>query len=145
MPLVVIIDRESASASEIFAGAIRDNHRGQIVGEQSFGKGSVQGIYQLSKKQLGVKLTTSLFYSPSGQGYNHVGVSPHFMVHQAARPIVAPTYPHIGSAADEISVASAEREMKLQKPETLAKDIFLETAIYVLRPESAPAPEIASQ
>ena len=143
VPLVVIIDRESASASEIFAGAIRDNRRGQIVGEQSFGKGSVQGIYQLSRKQLGVKLTTSLFYSPSGQGYNHVGVSPHFTVRQAARPIIAQTAAAVGNEAAEISITSVERGITLQKPETPTKDMFLETAIHVLRPENSPAPEIA--
>ncbi len=51
VPLVVLIDGESASASEIFAGAIRDFHRGRIVGSTSYGKGSVQGIFPLKPGQ----------------------------------------------------------------------------------------------
>ncbi len=64
MPLVVMIDQDSASAAEIFAGAIRDHHRGTIVGVRSFGKGSVQGIFPLEDSNAGVRLTTAKFYSP---------------------------------------------------------------------------------
>ena len=53
VPLVVIIDQDSASAAEIFAGAIRDHHRGTIVGVRSFGKGSVQGIFPLEDSNAG--------------------------------------------------------------------------------------------
>ena len=49
MPLVVMIDQDSASAAEIFAGAIRDHHRGTLVGVRSYGKGSVQGIFPLDR------------------------------------------------------------------------------------------------
>ena len=59
MPLVVIIDQDSASAAEIFAGAIRDHHRGTIVGVRSFGKGSVQGIFPLEETSAGIRLTTA--------------------------------------------------------------------------------------
>ena len=76
MPLVVIIDQDSASAAEIFAGAIRDHHRGTIVGVRSFGKGSVQGIFPLDESNAGVRLTTAKFYSPNGRPYSRVGVEP---------------------------------------------------------------------
>ena len=66
VPLVVLIDGDSASASEIFAGAIKDNNRGTIVGSTSFGKGSVQGIFPLGFAGAGIRLTTAKFYSPSG-------------------------------------------------------------------------------
>ena len=56
VPLVVLIDRDTASASEIFAGAVRDNGRGTIVGERSYGKGSVQGIFPLTASRAGVRL-----------------------------------------------------------------------------------------
>src|SRR6185369_6962968 len=56
VPLVVLIDGDSASASEIFAGAIRDHHRGTIVGHRSYGKGSVQGIYPLNALNAGIRL-----------------------------------------------------------------------------------------
>ena len=87
MPLVVIIDQDSASAAEIFAGAIRDHHRGTIVGVRSFGKGSVQGIFPLEESNCGVRLTTAKFYSPAGHPFSNVGVAPDITVHMVARPI----------------------------------------------------------
>ena len=82
MSLVVLIDEESASASEIFAGAIHDHRRGTIVGNQSYGKGSVQGIFPLRIGQAGVRLTTAKFYSPSGQPISNHGVEPDIAVRQ---------------------------------------------------------------
>jgi carboxyl-terminal processing protease len=76
VPLVVLIDGDSASASEILAGAIHDHHRGTIVGQRSYGKGSVQGIFPLSRYKAGIRLTTSKFYSPSGQAISDHGVAP---------------------------------------------------------------------
>ena len=76
LPLVVLIDEESASASEILAAAIRDHRRGTIVGHQSFGKGSVQGIFPLNVAGGGVRLTTAKFYSPRGLPISDVGVKP---------------------------------------------------------------------
>jgi carboxyl-terminal processing protease len=90
MPLVVIIDQDSASAAEIFAGAIRDHHRGTIVGVRSFGKGSVQGIFPLEESSAGIRLTTAKFYSPHGKPYSQVGVEPDIPVpsaHVVAKPI----------------------------------------------------------
>jgi carboxyl-terminal processing protease len=85
VPLIVLIDENSASAAEIFAGAIRDHRRGTIIGTRSYGKGSVQGIFPLSSYEAGVRLTTARFYSPAGQPYSHVGVEPDLTVHQVAR------------------------------------------------------------
>jgi carboxyl-terminal processing protease len=73
-PLVVLINRMSASASEIFAGAIQDYQRGLIVGTQSFGKGTVQSVNPLSHGQL--KLTESKFYRVSGDSTQNRGVIP---------------------------------------------------------------------
>jgi carboxyl-terminal processing protease len=90
MPLVVIIDQDSASAAEIFAGAIRDHNRGKIVGVKSFGKGSVQGIFPIEDSNAGLRLTTAKFYSPKGHPYSRVGVEPDFPVTQVrttAKPI----------------------------------------------------------
>lgn len=86
VPLVVLIDRDSASASEIFAGAIRDHARGTIVGQNSYGKGSVQSIFSLNRQNAGLRLTTAKFYSPLGHPYSKVGVAPHVTVQQAAKP-----------------------------------------------------------
>lgn len=73
-PLAVVINRLSASASEIFAGAIQDYGRGLIVGEQSFGKGTVQTIMDLSYGQL--KITRAKFYRVSGDSTQHRGIVP---------------------------------------------------------------------
>lgn len=74
-PLVVLINRLSASASEIFAGAIQDYHRGIIVGSQSFGKGTVQTLTPL-QSQGELKITESKFYRVSGESTQHRGVLP---------------------------------------------------------------------
>lgn len=87
MRLVVLIDRDSASASEIFSGAIRDHHRGSIVGQQSYGKGSVQSIFTLNHAGSGLRLTTARFYSPLGRPFCKVGVSPDIAVQQTAKPV----------------------------------------------------------
>ncbi len=87
VPLVVLIDGDSASASEIFAGAIKDNNRGTIVGTTSFGKGSVQGIFPLGFAGAGIRLTTAKFYSPSGMPISHRGVEPHEQVQVVAKPV----------------------------------------------------------
>lgn len=78
--LVVLIDDESASASEIFAAAIRDHRRGTIVGTRSYGKGSVQGIFPLRTAKTGVRLTTAKFYSPKGTPISNKGVTPDYVV-----------------------------------------------------------------
>jgi carboxyl-terminal processing protease len=88
MPLVVLIDGDSASASEIFAGAIRDHHRGTIVGVKSYGKGSVQGIFPLNIAGAGIRLTTAKFYSPNHIGFVHNGVQPNVVVQETAKPII---------------------------------------------------------
>lgn len=73
-PLVVMVNRLSASASEIFAGAIQDYGRGMIVGSQTFGKGTVQSVNRLLEG--GVKITESKFYRVSGDSTQHRGVLP---------------------------------------------------------------------
>ncbi|NQT35959.1 MAG: PDZ domain-containing protein [Planctomycetes bacterium] len=87
VPLIVLIDGDSASAAEIFAGAIRDHRRGTIVGQRSYGKGSVQGIFPLGRFEAGLRLTTARFYSPNGRAYSRVGVEPDVIVRQAAKPV----------------------------------------------------------
>jgi carboxyl-terminal processing protease len=89
-PMAVLINRFSASASEIFAGAIQDYQRGIIVGEQSYGKGTVQSVLDLSrfvrseKENPGVlKITLEKFYRITGSSTQHKGVSPDFALPSA--------------------------------------------------------------
>ena len=101
VPLVVLIDGDSASASEIFAAAIKDNARGEIVGEKSYGKGSVQGIFPLGYGGAGIRLTTALFYSPNGQKISKNGVMPNLPV-QSARVAAKPIQQPVNLAANGV-------------------------------------------
>jgi carboxyl-terminal processing protease len=113
VPLVVLIDGDSASASEIFAGAIRDFRRGRIVGSTSYGKGSVQGIFPLNLANSGLRLTTAKFYSPKGFPYSGIGVKPDVPVaHRVARPNLDDTT-QAAPPADE-ALAQALREARFQ-------------------------------
>lgn len=76
LPVVVLINNGSASASEIVAGALQDHKRAVIMGTQSFGKGSVQTIIPLHKKRGALRLTTSLYYTPSGKSIQAHGIEP---------------------------------------------------------------------
>ncbi|MBX3441049.1 MAG: S41 family peptidase [Planctomyces sp.] len=84
LPIVLLIDGNSASASEIVAGAIRDHQRGLIVGRKSFGKWSVQSIYDL-RGGGGVRLTTAKFYSPKGDTLGKIGVKPDLAIEAVAK------------------------------------------------------------
>jgi carboxyl-terminal processing protease len=86
VPLVVLVNHDSASASEILAGAIRDHHRGTVVGETSYGKGSVQGIFPLNVGTAGVRLTTAKWYTPSGQAISGQGITPDVQVRVVRKP-----------------------------------------------------------
>jgi carboxyl-terminal processing protease len=74
-PIIVLVNGGSASAAEIVAGALKDQHRAKLMGRTTFGKGSVQTIIPLSDDRA-VKLTTSLYYTPSGVSINHRGIAP---------------------------------------------------------------------
>lgn len=82
VPLAVLVDEGSASASEIVAGAVQDLERGQVVGVTTFGKGSVQTITPLPDGQ-GVKFTTDRYFTPSGDSIDGVGVEPDRVVEAA--------------------------------------------------------------
>ena len=80
-PIIVLINNGSASASEIFAGALKDHKRAIILGENSYGKGSVQAIVNLSNGG-GIRLTISKYYLPSGNSISEVGVTPDIVVEE---------------------------------------------------------------
>ena len=79
VPIVVLINEGSASASEIVAGALQDHHRAIILGTRSFGKGSVQTVIPIDN-ETGIKLTTALYYTPKGRSIQAEGIQPDIMV-----------------------------------------------------------------
>lgn len=85
MPLVVLVNGGSASASEIVAGALQDHKRAVIVGEKTFGKGSVQVVLPLDKNDA-LKLTTARYYLPSGRTIQAVGITPDIVVYPGIVP-----------------------------------------------------------
>lgn len=117
VPLVLVIDGDSASSSEIFAGAMRDHARATIVGTRSYGKGSIQGIFPLETAGVGLRLTTAKFFSPNGRPYSNVGVEPDLVVHTAARPIDGDV---AGSAADPfLTTAVSAARQSMSRPAAL--------------------------
>ncbi len=84
-PVVVLVDAGSASASEVLAGALRDNGRARVVGSRTFGKGSVQTVLPLDNGD-SVKLTTARYYTPSGKSIQGVGIAPEVVLHPEKKP-----------------------------------------------------------
>jgi len=77
--LVVLVNHGTASASEVLAGALQDHGRALIVGEQTFGKGSVQSVLNL-RNGSGIRLTTSRYYTPSGRSIQAEGIHPDVLI-----------------------------------------------------------------
>ncbi|MEM6827205.1 MAG: S41 family peptidase, partial [Pseudomonadota bacterium] len=88
VPVIVLIDAGSASASEIVAGALQDHRRALIMGERSFGKGSVQSLLPLGR-DAALKLTTARYYTPSGKSVQEGGINPDIKVPQLSDPDLA--------------------------------------------------------
>ncbi|MHA6721810.1 S41 family peptidase [Sphingomonas sp. RS2018] len=85
LPIVVLTDSGTASASEIVAGALQDHHRALVMGERSFGKGSVQTLLPLSENTA-LRLTTARYYTPSGRSVQEGGIEPDIAVPQLSDP-----------------------------------------------------------
>ncbi len=115
-PLVLLIDEESASAAEIFAGAIGEHRRGTVVGMRSYGKGTVQGIFPLELSGARVRLTTARFYSPTGRPYSRLGVEPDVVVRSAAKPIDGQLADPASGDDDVMLSAALEAARRLGNP-----------------------------
>ena len=79
VPMALLVNENSASASEVFAGALKDHNKAVLVGTKTFGKGIVQSLYPL-KDGSAVKLTTSKYYTPSGKNIHNIGIMPDILV-----------------------------------------------------------------
>jgi carboxyl-terminal processing protease len=131
VPMVVLINGASASASEIVAGALQDRHRAEIVGTRSFGKGSVQTIIPFEGKGA-LRLTTARYYTPSGRSIQAQGIEPD--------DFVAP--PASQTVADEETLREADLRGALANPTDTKADS--RTAAAHPRPGDNPDDEAAS-
>jgi len=89
LPIVVLVNEGSASASEIVAGALQDHRRAVILGTKTFGKGSVQTVIPLARRAA-MRLTTSRYFTPSGRSIQSVGIEPDILVEQAKLEALTP-------------------------------------------------------
>ncbi len=87
VPLVVLVDGETASSAEMVAGALKDRQRGTLVGQTTFGKGSIQKVREVGKAGCGLRMTVAKFYSPSGKGLSGAGVPPHIAISRPDMPM----------------------------------------------------------
>ena len=119
IPMYVLVDRDSASASEILAGALQDHNRAMILGARTYGKGSVQSIFSLRSAPAGLKLTTAKFYSPRNRPYSEQGVEPDIPI--TVRTAAKPAGP-ASAAREEFTPGDPERDIVLAAAIRTAKE-----------------------
>ena len=120
-PIVVLVNGGTASAAEIVAGALKDQHRAKLMGRTTFGKGSVQTIVPLADDRA-VKLTTSLYYTPSGASINHRGIAPDIELERDPTPPAATIPDGTPLIQRDAEIRRAVQELKTL-PNTRARSI----------------------
>lgn len=147
MPLVVLINKGSASASEILAGSLKDNKRAVIVGDISFGKGVVQSVLPILEGKKGaLKLTTSKYYTPSGASIQTAGITPHVMVEDAKADLKENKFQNlftkresdlknhaIGEKLEEIAKENEKYNKQKDTSKAYYSDLQLLTAVNIIK------------
>ena len=148
LPIVVIINDGSASASEILSGALQDHKRAVIMGEKSFGKGSVQSVVPFPKYGA-IRLTTARYYTPSGRSIQAKGIEPDIVVKQSKIQEVDNDGLTISEAElknalknDNDKNGQKDKDNNKQKDEELKKDYQLMRAVDTIRALSIYTPKV---
>jgi len=160
IPLVVLINGGSASASEIVAGALQDHGRAIIMGTQSFGKGSVQTVLPLNGDHA-LKLTTARYYTPNGRSIQAQGITPDIEVHQGKFSVEdeskyykeADLSGHLENPNEKSETADEDKETQTETQDLTAKDYQLYQALTMLKgmrilsrkPVSEPMDEVPAE
>lgn len=106
VPMIVLVNHGSASASEIFTGAMQDTHRGLVIGNTTFGKGSVQSVMELSnadEEKIGMRVTIAKYYTPAGRDIHGVGLEPDLTVEIPERTLEENFYEYLFRTEDYAS------------------------------------------
>lgn len=143
-PLVILVNNGSASASEIVAGAVKDNKRGTLVGNRTFGKGSVQSLLPIDGGKSALKLTTARYYTPSGASIHEKGIEPDINIELSVKEIkelhenlafVNSVYPNDRSGKNRLNgkVNSKFKDKQLESAINSLKkfDLILDSAFHM--------------
>jgi len=136
LPIVVVINDGSASASEIVAGALQDHKRAVILGEKSFGKGSVQTLFPLANYGA-MRLTTARYYTPSGRSIQAKGIEPDIVIKQAKVEVIENEYERseaeLKNALKNDSMIDDKSEKDKKEDDILEKDYQLSRAVDLVK------------
>jgi carboxyl-terminal processing protease len=133
IPIIILINGGSASASEIVAGALQDNRRAVVIGTQSFGKGSVQTVVPINENSA-IKLTTAKYFTPNGRSIQALGISPDLVIERAEiKPFKTSNRAREKNLTGHLNTESKGEKASSSQPTNIMADNQLYEALNILR------------